>query len=70
MSETEWNTTDRILFGIVYGAMGAGIAIWGIAQLIEACRTRPKVKIVMFGVKPKGSDNGDQVEKESSMRPE
>ena len=47
----EWNNTDRILFGIVYGTMAAGMAIWGIAQLIEACRSRPKVQVYAFGVK-------------------
>jgi len=51
MSESNWNTTDRIFFGIVYGTMAAGMAIWGIAQLIEACRTRPKIQMMVLGVK-------------------
>lgn len=51
MSETNWTTTDRILFGIVYGAMAAGMAIWGIAQLIEACRSRPKVQMMVLNAK-------------------
>ena len=58
--KAEWNTTDRILFGIVYGTMAAGMAIWGIAQLIEACRTRPKVQVLAFGFKKPAEPGPDE----------
>lgn len=60
MSETNLNTTDRILFGIVYGTMAAGMAVWGIAQLIEACRTRPKVQVLAFGFKQPAKPGPDE----------
>lgn len=47
MSEANWNTTDRILYGI----MCSGIALWAIATFIEACRTRPKVQMMVLSVK-------------------
>jgi len=46
MSQSDWNTTDRIL----YGVMCSGIALWAIATFIEACRTRSKHKIMVFKV--------------------
>jgi len=51
MSQADWNTTDRIMYGVMCG----GIALWAIATFIEACRTRPKVQIMVLslkGVKP------------------
>ena len=46
-SETDWNTTDRVLYGI----MCSGIALWAIATFIEACRSRPKVQMMVLSVK-------------------
>lgn len=43
----EWNTTDRVLYGI----MCSGMMLWAIATFIEACRSRPKVKMVVLSVK-------------------
>jgi len=47
MSEGNWNTTDRIL----YGVMCSGIALWALATFIEACRSRPKIQMMVLGVK-------------------
>jgi len=48
MSEANWNATDRIL----YGVMCSGIALWAIATFIEACRSRPKVQMLVLSVRP------------------
>ncbi len=57
MEQADWNTTDRVLYGI----MCSGIALWAIATFIEACRTRPKVQMMVLSVKqpPKPGDNGE-----------
>jgi len=47
MSQSDWNTTDRIFYGI----MCSGILLWAISTFIEACRTRPKVQMMVLGVK-------------------
>jgi len=48
MSVDNWNTTDRIFYGI----MCSGMMLWAIATLIEACRSRPKVQMLVLSVKP------------------
>jgi len=45
-----WNTTDRILYGI----MCSGVMLWAIATFIEACRSRPKVQMMVLSVKQPG----------------
>jgi len=65
MSQTEWNTTDRILYGI----MCSGIMLWAIATFIEACRTRPKVQMMVLStkaVKDSKSDPSDPHESSSA----
>ena len=47
MKEGNWNTADRIC----YGVLCSGIALWAIATLIEACRTRPKIQMMVLGLK-------------------
>jgi len=47
MSQSDWNITDRIMYGIMAG----GIALWAIATFIEACRTRPKVQMMVLSLK-------------------
>jgi len=47
MSQTEWNTTDRVLYGI----MCSGVMLWAIAMFIEACRTRPKIQMMVLSTK-------------------
>ncbi len=47
MSQAEWNTTDRVLYGI----MCSGVMLWAIATFIEACRTRPKVQMMVLSLK-------------------
>lgn len=47
MSQADWNTTDRIMYGIMAG----GIALWAISTFIEACRSRPKVQMMVLSVK-------------------
>jgi len=49
--ESEWNTTDRLMFGIFYGIVGIAGVTMAIAQLIEACRTRPKVQLMVLSMK-------------------
>jgi len=48
MSQADWNTTDRIM----YGVMCSGIMLWAISTFIEACRSRPKVQMLVLSVKP------------------
>lgn len=59
-SEISWNTTDRILYGI----MCSGIALWAIATFIEACRSRPKVQMMVLSLKgvkeSQGTDGPDE----------
>lgn len=50
--KADWNTTDRILYGIMCG----GMALWAIATFIEACRSRPKVQMIVLGVSGKVKD--------------
>lgn len=50
-SETNWKTGDRILFGVVYSAMAGGILLHAISCIIEACRSRPKVEMIVLGIK-------------------
>jgi len=52
-----WNTTDRIFYGIACSAL----ALWAVAMFIEACRSRPKVKMIVLGVSGKGGNSGDEV---------
>ncbi len=52
-----WNTTDRVFYGVACSAM----AIWAVAMFIEACRTRPKVQVLAFGLK-KPDDKQEDVE--------
>jgi len=61
--KAEWNTTDRIFFGVMVGAFAVGT----VSMFIEACRKRPKVQMIVLGVKTgKGSNNVEQAEAESS----
>jgi len=59
-----WNTTDRIFYGIACSAL----AIWAVAMFIEACRSRPKVQVIMLGHKPGKAK--DQAKDESSSAAE
>jgi len=47
MSEAECSRADHIF----YGFLCAALACVAIAQLIEACRTRPKVQMMVLSVK-------------------
>ena len=47
MNKADWNTTDRVLYGIMAG----GVVLWAISQFIEACRSRPKIQMMVLGVK-------------------
>lgn len=47
MSQADWNTTDRIM----YGVMCSGIILWAIATFIEACRSRPKIQMMVLSLK-------------------
>jgi len=51
MSKADFNTTDRIMFGVFYGVVAIAAVTMGIAQLIEACRTRPKVQLMVLSLK-------------------
>lgn len=57
-----WNTTDRIFYGVACTAF----ALWAIATFIEACRSRPKVQMVVLSVKKPEQVGPD----ESSSAPE
>ena len=70
--KAEWNTTDRILYGVMVGAFVVGT----VSMFIEACRSRPKVKMIVLGV-PKSEGKEKEVKQpaksgldESSSAPE
>jgi hypothetical protein len=54
--KADWNTTDRIL----YGVMAGGVVIWAIATFIEACRSRPKVQMMVLSVKQPAKPGPDE----------
>jgi len=56
MSQADWNTTDRIM----YGVMCSGVALWAIAMFIEACRSRPKVQMMVLSVKQPAKPGPDE----------
>jgi len=60
--KAEWNTTDRILYGIMAG----GVVLWAISMFIDACRSRPKVQILAFGFKKPAGPGPDQPDESSS----
>ncbi|KKM69345.1 hypothetical protein LCGC14_1451710 [marine sediment metagenome] len=62
MSQADWNTTDRVLYGI----MCSGIALWAIATFIEACRTRPKVQMMVLSIKQPAIPGPDESDESSS----
>ena len=66
MEKTECTKADHIYYGILCAAL----ACVAIAHLIDACRSRPKVKVIMLGVSGKGSNNGDKAKAESSSAAE
>jgi len=47
MSQADWNTTDRIM----YGMMVTAFIIGTVSMLIEALRTRPKVQMMVLSLK-------------------
>lgn len=56
MSQADWNTTDRVMYGLMVTAFIIGT----ISMLIEACRTRPKVQMMVLGVKPPEKPGPDE----------
>jgi len=56
MRQSVWKTTDRIM----YGVMCSGIALWAIATFIEACRSRPKVQMMVLSVKQPAKPGPDE----------
>jgi len=52
----DWNTTDRIMYGI----MCSGIMLWAISMFIEACRSRPKVQMMVLSVKQPAKPGPDE----------
>lgn len=66
--ENSWTKSERSLYLIAYGIMASAIALYAVAALIEACRSRPKVKLIVLGhVSGKAKD---QAEAESSSAAE
>lgn len=53
MAKAQWNQTEKKVYLCLYGIVVGGLTILAIAHLIEACRSRPKVQVLAFGVKPK-----------------
>lgn len=51
MAKTQWTKTDQVLYHTFYIVLATGVLIAGIAHIIEACRSRPKVQVLAFGVK-------------------
>jgi len=47
MSQSEWDTTERVLYGVMVTAFVIGT----VSMLIEALRTRPKVQMMVLSVK-------------------
>ena len=59
MAKSQWNQTEEKVYLCLYGVVVVGLTILAISHLIEACRSRPKVQVLAFGVKP-----GPELEKE------
>ncbi len=51
MSQSEWSKTEIIVFGAFYVVVGIAGLTMAIAQLIEACQTRPKVQMMVLSLK-------------------
>ena len=66
--ENSWTKTERSLYLIAYGITASALALWAIATFIEACRSRPKVQVLMLGHKPGKAK--DQAPAESSSAAE
>jgi len=56
MSLNGLNKADRIFCGILCSAF----ALWSIAVFIEACRTRPKVQLMVLGIKQPDKSGPDE----------
>jgi len=57
MSQADWNTTDRVMYGLMVTAFIIGT----VSMLIEALRTRPKVQVMVLSLKQldkSGPDSG------------
>jgi len=62
MSQSDWNTTDRVM----YGFMVTAFIIGTVSMLIEACRTRPKVQMMVLSVKQPAKPGPDESDGSSS----
>lgn len=52
MAKVQWNQTDQVIYRIFYIALATTVLMAGVSHIIEACRSRPKVQVLAFGVKP------------------
>jgi len=59
-SEIGWSKADSIIFCVFYGVVGIAGVTMAIAQLIEACRTRPKVQMLVLSVKQPAKPEPDE----------
>lgn len=64
MTKAECTKADHIFYGILCVAL----ACVAIAHLIEACRSRPKVEMIVLGV-PTGKDKKDGVKQPAAGTP-
>jgi len=55
-----WTKSERSLYLIACGIVASAIAVFAISQFIEACRSRPKVEMIVLGV-PKGKGKEKEV---------
>lgn len=54
MAKTQWNQTEKEVYLCFYGIVASAFMILAVSKLIEACRSRPKVQVLAFGLnKPK-----------------
>jgi len=67
--ENSWTKSERSIYLIAYGLMASAIALYAVAALIEACRSRPKLQVLAFGFK-KPDDKREVVKQPAKPGPD
>jgi len=54
--DNSWTKSERCIALVAYGITAAAVSVFAISQFIEACRSRPKVKMIVLGMSDKAKD--------------